>query len=150
MKVWTKNRDYKINPKGNGWWNAWYKGQVIATAIDEEQARVPIYKHNGEKEFVDEKDFESWGDNFEDIARAWSEFIKRKISVFDSFKLKGKDVADMMVLMKECRVDAIAEKYEFCEDEETAKKLKEALRDSLKDMDNYEWIAENYKEYKRL
>jgi len=102
-----------------------------------------------DKELIKQRK-EIYGDNFEDIAREWSEFIKRKISVFDSFKLKGKDVADMMVLMKECRVDVIAEKYEFCEDEETAEKLKEALKDSLVDRDNYEWIAENYKEYKRL
>jgi len=63
MKVWTKNRDYKINPKGNGWWNVWFKDKVIAMVVDEENARIAIYKHNGEKEFVDEKDFESWGDN---------------------------------------------------------------------------------------
>ena len=93
---------------------------------------------------------EIYGDNFEEIARVWSEFIKRKISVFDGFKLKGEDVANMMVLMKECRIDVIAEKLEECEDNEIAKKLKYALEDSLVDRDNYEWIAENYKEYKRL
>jgi len=102
-----------------------------------------------DKELIKQKK-QIYGDNFEDIARVWSEFIKRKISVFDGFKLKGEEVAEMMVLMKECRIDVISEKLEECEDNETADKLKEALEDSLKDRDNYEWIAKNYKEYKRL
>ena len=64
MKVWTKNPDYKIDYRGAGWWNVWFKDKVIAMAYTEEQARVAIYKHIGEKEFVNEKDFEErkWGE----------------------------------------------------------------------------------------
>ena len=92
-----------------------------------------------------------YGDNFECIAERWSEFLKNKLSITKSFRgLSGKDVAEMMALLKECRIEVISEKYEFCEDEEVAEKLKEALTDSLKDRDNYEWIAENYEKYKRL
>jgi len=57
MKVWIKNKDYKITPRGNGWWNVLYKNEVIAMVVDEENARIVIYKHNGEKEFVSEEDF---------------------------------------------------------------------------------------------
>ena len=92
-----------------------------------------------------------YGDNFECIADMWSEFLKGKLGITKSFRgLNGKDVAEMMALLKECRIDTILKKYEFCGDEELAKKLKEALTDSLKDRDNYEWIAENYEKYKRL
>jgi hypothetical protein len=63
MKVWTKNKDYKIQKRNDGWWSVYFKDKVIATAIDEEQARVAIYKHNGEKEYVFASDFEDWGDN---------------------------------------------------------------------------------------
>jgi len=102
-----------------------------------------------DKELIKQKK-QIYGDNFEDIARVWSEYIRRKLCVFGGFKLKGEEVAEMMLLMKECRIDVISEKLEECEDNETADKLKEALEDSLKDRDNYEWIAKNYKEYKRL
>lgn len=56
MKVWTKNPDYKINNRGNGWWNVWFKDKVIAITHGEENARIAIYKHNGE--YPNEKDFE--------------------------------------------------------------------------------------------
>ena len=92
-----------------------------------------------------------YGDNFECIADMWSEFLKGNLCITKSFRgLNGKDVANMMSLLKECRIEVISEKYEFCEDEELSKELKEALTDSLKDRDNYEWIAENYEKYKRL
>jgi len=58
MKVWLKNPDYKIDHRGNGWWNVWFKDRCIGMACGEEQARVAIYKHIGKKEFVNEKDFE--------------------------------------------------------------------------------------------
>ena len=91
-----------------------------------------------------------YGDNFECIAKEWENYLTKKIGALSSLRMSGKDVADMMVLLKECRIDVISEKYEFCEDEELSERLKESLIDSLKDRDNYEWIAENYKKYKRL
>ena len=92
-----------------------------------------------------------YGDNFECIAKEWSKFLKSKLGITNSFKgLSGKDVAGMMALLKECRIEAISKKFEFCEDEKIAKKLREALTDSLHDRDNYKWIAEYYKKYKKL
>ena len=91
-----------------------------------------------------------YGSNFECIAKEWENYLTKKIGTLSSFRMSGKDVANMMSLLKECRIDAIIEKYEFCGDEELVKKLKKALTDSLKDRDNYEWIAENYEKYKRL
>ena len=94
---------------------------------------------------------EVYGNNFECIAKEWSKFLKSKLSVINSFRgLSGKDVAEMMAILKECRIESISEKFEFCEDEKIAEKLKEALTDSLHDRDNYEWIAENYKKYRKL
>ena len=58
MKVWTKNRDYKISKRWGDWWNVWFKDKCIGIAFKEEQARVCIYKHSGEKEYVKEEDFE--------------------------------------------------------------------------------------------
>jgi len=63
MKVWMKDKRYKINKRADKWWDVYFKDEVIATTIDEEQARVAIYKHSGEKIYVNEKDFENWGDN---------------------------------------------------------------------------------------
>ena len=91
-----------------------------------------------------------YGSNFECIAKEWENYLTKKIGTLSSFRMSGKDVAAMMALLKECRIDAIIEKYEFCGDEELSKELKEVLIDSLKDRDNYEWIAENYEKYKRL
>ena len=58
MKVWAKNPDYKINERFSGWWNVWFKDKLIAITQGEENARIAIYKHNREKEYVNEKDFE--------------------------------------------------------------------------------------------
>ena len=92
-----------------------------------------------------------YGDNFECIAKEWSKFLKSKLGISSAFRgLSGAEVAKMMLLMKECRLDVISEKLEFCEDEKIVGKLEEALSDSLKDRDNYKWIAENYKKYKKL
>ena len=92
-----------------------------------------------------------YGDNFECIAKKWSKFLKSKLGISSAFRgLNGAEVAVMMLLMKECRLDVISEKLEFCGDKKIAGKLKEALGDSLKDRDNYKWIAENYNNYKKL
>ena len=57
MKVWTKNRDYKIKQKENGWFNVYSGDRVIATVVDEENARQVIWIAIGGKEYVNEKDF---------------------------------------------------------------------------------------------
>lgn len=92
-----------------------------------------------------------YGDNFECIAKEWNRFLMKKLGVTNAFReLNGAEVAAMMTLLKECRLDVISEKLEFCGDKKIAGKLKEALGDSLKDRDNYKWIAENYNNYKKL
>jgi len=92
-----------------------------------------------------------YGDNFECIAKEWNRFLMEKLGVTNAFRgLNGAEVAAMMTLLKECRLDVISEKLEFCEDEEIAGKLEEALSDSLKDRNNYEWIVENYNKYKKI
>ena len=90
-----------------------------------------------------------YGDNFECIAKEWNEKLKKRLGVLPSFRLSGDDVALLMMLMKECRIKAISDRLEVCEQDDV-KRLKEALKDSLDDRDNYEWIANNYKKYKRL
>ena len=90
-----------------------------------------------------------YGNNFEDIARVWEAYLSKKLGVIGRFSITPEDVAKMMMLMKECRIDAISKKLEECSyDEEVL--LRTALQDSLDDRDNYEWIAENYEEYERL
>jgi len=90
-----------------------------------------------------------YGDNFEAIAKVWEEYLSKKLGVMGRFSVNAKDVARMMMLMKECRIDAISKKLENCSNDEEVL-LRTALQDSLDDRDNYEWIAENYREYKRL
>jgi len=67
VKVWKKNKDYKINKRFGNWWNVWYKDKLIGVALGEEQARVCIYKHNlkltNTDVYVDEKDFDEEEDN---------------------------------------------------------------------------------------
>ena len=57
MKVWTKNKRYKIEKKENGWFNVYSGDRVIATVVDEENARQVIWIAIGGKKYVDEKDF---------------------------------------------------------------------------------------------
>ncbi len=63
MKVWTKNRDYKIKQKENGWFNVYSDDRVIATVVDEENARQVIWIAIGGKEYVNEKDFKEVEDD---------------------------------------------------------------------------------------
>jgi len=58
MKVWIKNKRYKIKQKENGWFNVYSGDRVIATVVDEENARQVIWIAIGGKEYVNEKDFE--------------------------------------------------------------------------------------------
>ena len=89
-----------------------------------------------------------YGDNFECIANMWSEFLKGKLGITKSFRgLNGKDVAEMMFLLKECRKEAILKKIKQYPE---SFNLKEALEDTIIDGENYKWIAENYEKYNRL
>ncbi len=58
MKVWTKNRNYKIEKIEDGWIKVYSGDRMIATVVDEENARQVIWLAVGGKEYVDEKDFE--------------------------------------------------------------------------------------------
>ena len=85
-----------------------------------------------------------YGDNFECIANEWSFVFQKTIT--------AKQVAEAMAKMKQCRLVAIKSKIEktMSDDRITLKKLNNALKDTIKDMKNYEWIANNYEEYKRM
>ena len=87
---------------------------------------------------------EIYGDNFECIANEWSFVFQKNIT--------AKQVAEAMAKMKKCRMIAIKSKLEkiMSNDTMALKKLNNALKDTIKDMGNYEWIAQNYEEYKRL
>jgi hypothetical protein len=101
-----------------------------------------------DKELIRERKI-IYGNNFAEIAKLWTAYLNRKLGVMGRFKVTETDVAKMMVLMKEARIDAIMEKLEDCSREDEVL-LRTALQDSLDDRDNYEWIAENFKEYERL
>ena len=85
-----------------------------------------------------------YGDNFSCIANEWSFLFQKNIT--------EKQVAEAMSLMKQCRMIAIKNKLEktMSDDLMPLKKLNNALKDTIKDMNNYKWIAQNYEEYKRL
>jgi hypothetical protein len=85
---------------------------------------------------------EMYGDNFTCIKNKW-EFLFQKI-------ISEREVAKAMKLMKECRIEAIKQKIEQIDDKVMLKKLDKSLKDSILDKSNYEWIANNYEEYKNL
>ena len=59
MKVWIKNKDYKIKARNDGWFSVFNKdNREIARTKDEASARQAIWIAVGGKEYVDEKDFE--------------------------------------------------------------------------------------------
>ena len=89
-----------------------------------------------------------YGSNFECIADKWSEDTGIYGEGLPS--LTGQEVAMMMAHMKQCRIDAIDEKLSKFPSPEVGIKLHEARRDSVIDMANYLWIADNYNEYKEL
>jgi len=87
-----------------------------------------------------------YGNNFSCIAKKWKRFLN-----INGNNLEPRDIAIMMMLMKECRQEFIVEKLndETLTDEER-NKLLNALQDTAKDLKNYEWIAINYEEYERV
>ena len=58
MKIWIKNKKYKIKQKENGWFNVYSGDRMIATVVDEENARQAIWMASGCKEYVNRMDFE--------------------------------------------------------------------------------------------
>lgn len=92
-----------------------------------------------------------YGNNFPLIAKLQSEYF--------GFPISSKDVAMSLAILKTVRIDFIKSKLlelkqspDFSEHkvQEEIKKLKEGLEDSLKDFENYKWIANNYEEYENL
>ena len=93
-----------------------------------------------------------YGSNFEAIAKVWSEDLsmcehgdKKQAIYFTPIR-----VARYMALMKQCRIDAIDKKLSEFPHPDVALKLTKGKEDSIIDRDNYNWIADNYKEYLAL
>lgn len=94
---------------------------------------------------------EIYGNNFPEIARLQSEYFKRAFT--------PQDVAMSLAILKEVRINFIRKKlFELKKDinfnsyivQIQIKNLNEALEDSKKDYENYQWIAKNYKQYEQL
>lgn len=92
-----------------------------------------------------------YGNNFETIAPLWSEYLGKEIT--------PKDVSKMMALMKTTRIDFITNKLQELKKSKDfnealvlaeVQTLNYSLEDSKKDFENYNWIAENFKEYEEL
>ena len=81
-----------------------------------------------------------YGNSFPCMAKKWNEYLSSKLGVSEAFKVSEKDVAEVMALFKECRIEFMLKKGVPMED----------LGDSFVDKANYEWIAENYEEYENI
>ena len=88
-----------------------------------------------------------YGDSFKEIAKLQSEYYDREIT--------AKDVAMTLAILKKVRIDFIKSKLEDLKEKDyitqiEVKDLKNGLEDSIKDYNNYLWIATNYDEYEKL
>lgn len=92
-----------------------------------------------------------YGNNFPEIARLQSEYFQRAFT--------PQDVAMSLAILKQVRIDFIRKQlFELKKDinfnsyivQIQIKNLNEALEDSKKDYENYQWIAKNYKQYEQL
>ena len=92
-----------------------------------------------------------YGDSFKEIAKLQSEYYNMEVT--------PKDVAMTLAILKKVRIDFIKSKLqEIKENEdftdifvlEKIKNLNAGLEDSVKDYNNYLWIATNYDEYEKL
>jgi hypothetical protein len=83
-----------------------------------------------------------YGSNFTCIKNKWEFLFQKTIS--------ERDIALAMAEMKECRMIATKQIIEKTKDKKLLKELKASLNDTIIDMKNYEWIANNYKEYQEL
>lgn len=88
-----------------------------------------------------------YGDNFQKIADGWNKYFKLYLKDKD---IEPKDVALLMALMKDVRIDATNELLKYQLSASTRDKLVKALEDSITDSENYRWIARNFEEYKSL
>ena len=87
-----------------------------------------------------------YGDNFKCIARMWT----LKLRTIQTEDLTDMDVASMMALMKQCRINAIVKKLDNVTNKRDKAKLIKALEDSRTDMSNYLAIAENIEWYRSI
>lgn len=86
---------------------------------------------------------EIYGDNVAFVAEAISRILGVEVS--------PQKFCEMMAELKRARISAIKKRWADVRDERTPTLAElEALADSETDRDNYEWIAQNYEEYKRL
>lgn len=92
-----------------------------------------------------------YGNNFPEIAKLQSEYYDRKIT--------PKDVAMTLAILKKVRIDFIKSKLQQLKESPNfsdyttqieIKDLNAGLEDSIKDYNNYLWIATNYNEYEKL
>lgn len=88
-----------------------------------------------------------YGNNFPEIAKLQSEYYDREIT--------AKDVAMTLAILKKVRIDFIQSKIEKLKEKDyitqiEIKDLNAGLEDSIKDYNNYLWIATNYDEYEKL
>ena len=92
-----------------------------------------------------------YGNSFPEIAKLQSQYYDREIT--------PKDVAMTLAILKKVRVDFIKVKLQNFRDNPRfndydiqiqIKDLNAGLEDSIKDYNNYLWIATNYDEYEKL
>lgn len=85
-----------------------------------------------------------YGDNFKPISESWSAELNQDIT--------PKQVAKLMALMKQVRIDMTKQKIENQEYDSPygLKDLVDSLEDSETDKANYDFIYYNFKEYEEL
>lgn len=92
-----------------------------------------------------------YGDSFKEIAKLQSQYYDREIT--------PKDVAMTLAILKKVRIDFIKSKLKELKESPNfgdyttqieIKDLNNGLEDSIKDYNNYLWIATNYDEYEKL
>lgn len=88
-----------------------------------------------------------YGNSFPEIAKLQSQYYDREIT--------PKDVAMTLAILKKVRIDFIKSKLEQLKEKDyitqiEVKDYNNGLEDSIKDYNNYLWIATNYDEYEKL
>lgn len=88
-----------------------------------------------------------YGNSFPEIAKLQSEYYNREVT--------PKDVAMTLAILKKVRIDFIKSKLQQLKGNDyisqiEIKDLNAGLEDSIKDYNNYLWIATNYDEYEKL
>lgn len=92
-----------------------------------------------------------YGNNFPEIARLQSEYL--------GIEITPSQVAKSLAILKQVRIDFIKARLEVLKEspdfsdyviQVEIRDLTNGLEDSKKDLANYLWISENYKEYEAL